>query len=130
MSDTKNILVVVLWWLEVVVALRFLLFILPVGLGFLLNQNSIFSFHDGFLGVLALTALCHGLAGFFSIRGYPKVVLLHYLSVIVVCLATGAFLMGALRASQSLNFYYVVPPIVSFFIAVCITLGQAQNQLR
>ena len=87
--DKKSVGLKILFWSEVIVSLRILLFSLPV----MINKNSAGTFSvdnldDRFIALLSLTAILYFFVGVLSIVGNKFWKSAHYLAVVLVLLFT------------------------------------------
>ncbi len=108
-----------LWWAQVVVSARILIFLLPV----MINQSQgpgipLYSADDGFLGVATLTSLLYLLVGIMALLGNKSWKLFYYVVAFLVAALTARS--QQLMAGQSaVNIVYLLP----LFFAGMITVG-------
>ena len=120
--NTKSVGLQILWWSEVIISIRVLLFTLPVAINKWLAKSFLMSnFDDRFMIVITATALVYCIAGIASIAGYRYWKSVHYLAAIFTAVLTLGLLNLAGDTPQAMGLPYFTP--VLFAIAVIVFVG-------
>ena len=123
----KAVGLVILWWSEVIMSLRVLLFTIPVIINKIIAENFVLSEHESrFIILLTLTALFYLLSGLTSIVGFKFWKWLHFAAAIFTGLLTLNALKGTDQTAAGLYFYYpVVFSVIITGLAVILDKGKA-----
>lgn len=114
----KSVGLKILWWSEMVIALRVLLFTVPVVINKKINGNfSLLDVDDRFIVLITLTAILYFAIAFSSIAGYRFWKVLHY---------SGSFLvlLGSIGLIKMLG-YWPAPVGAHYFIPFYFSIGGA-----
>jgi hypothetical protein len=129
--QSKRIVWIVLQWVEVVIALRILLFTLPVWISKFTSEGfGGLRIGERFLFLLTIAALCHFLAGLSALLKLKISQLLHFVSLGVVIFLTAGF--TKLVSVTGAMFYssYVLPACVSLLFVFSLTILHKQSVER
>lgn len=112
--DGKSVGLKILFYAEAIVAIRVLLFSIPV----MINKYSANSFllsdlNDSFIAVMTVTALLHLIVGVVSILGFRSWKAIHYSAAIFTLIITAGSLRIVNQSSVSANLYYFSPILFS-----------------
>ena len=123
----KSIGLVILWWSEVIISLRVLLFTVPVIISNVSGGNLAGPDKEsGIIFLLTLTAVFYLFCGLASIAGFKFWKWLHFAAVMLTGLLTLNALKGTGRAADGLYFYYpVVFAVIITGLAVMLDKGKA-----
>lgn len=122
----KSIGLVIVWWSEVIISLRVLLFTIPVIINKVIGENFELTDKEGSIIVLlTLTAVFYLLSGLASIAGFKFWKWLHLAAVMLTGLLTLNALKGADRAAGLYFYYPVAFAVVITALAVMLDKGKA-----
>ena len=123
---------IILWWSEVIISVRVLLFTIPVIINKLLAENFILSDMDNrFIILLTLTAVFYFLAGLTSIVGFRFWKFLHFSAVIFTILLTGSSLIVQGQAQAGAGLYYFYPVLFAVGITLlAVILGKSKYPVK
>lgn len=127
MMSRRSIGLVILWWSEVIISLRVLLFTIPVILNTVIGENSAPPDREyGMVVLVTLTAVFYLLSGLASVTGFRFWKWLHFAAVMLTGLLTLNVLKGADRAAAGPYFYCPVAfAVVVTALAVMLDKGKA-----
>jgi len=125
----KSIGLIILWWCEAIIAVRVLLFSVPVIINKSLAKSFLLSgLNDRFIVVITVTALLYFIVGVASIFGYRYWKAIHYLAAVFTLLLTVGSLSILGRPSDIVGLYYFFPIFVStVFVCFAGFLGGAKQ---
>jgi hypothetical protein len=124
----RSIALQILWWTEIIVSLRILLFFLPVLINkYISPQVAPSHIEDWGAVFLTFALLCYLLTGVLSLMGTRLWRLFHLLSVAVVVVMTLGFMQILSKANAPIKIAYFFPLIISVVIAVLVLL-QKENK--
>jgi len=113
----KSVGLVILWWSEVIISLRALLFTVPVIINKILAENFILSDPENrFIILLTLTAVFYLLSGLTSIVGFKFWKYIHFAAALFTVLLTVSALNGEVQISAGLHYFYPVMIAVIFTV--------------
>jgi len=117
--NRKSIGLTILWWCETIIAIRVLLFTMPVIINKYWAGNFLLSgVNDRFIIVLSATALLFFVVGIASIIGYRYWKAIHYLAAVFTLVLTVGSLSVFSQPSDIVGVYYFTPIFVSI-VFVC-----------
>ena len=103
----KSVGLVILWWSEVIVSLRILLFTVPVMINKFLAERFVFSgAENGFIVLLTLTAVFYLLSGLTSLAGFRFWKTLHVAAMLFTGLLTYNAVRGFGQAGIQTHYFY------------------------
>lgn len=125
----KNLFLTVFLWIELIVCLRVLFFVLPVWI----NQYSSGSFgamklNDWFMVVLTVAVFLQGLAAIFCLKNFSSGKLIHYLSLGVVLFMTSGLAVLSRNVAGTIAPQYFYPLIGSFIFIVTFNLATSKTK--
>lgn len=126
----KSVGLKILWWSEVIVSARVLLFFIPVVINtYMAGTLSLSDPAGRFTAVTGLTALVYAAVGIVSLAGYRFWKTVHYLAVTFVFLATAAFFYWPGRAAAAAGAHYLLPLLFSVLMTMlAVGLGVPKQQ--
>ena len=128
--NKRSVGLIILWWVEVIISIRVLLFAIPV----MINKYSAASFsaknlEDRFMIVVTGAAVFYLLVGVMSIRGVRFWKGAHYLAVFFICVLTVGSLRLPGQLAGGVALYYFLPLIVSVAISVLAVILKGAKQV-
>ena len=116
---TNSLALQMLWWAEIVVGARTLLFLVPVLISRWQEQNLLpSSVDDWFLRVAAFSSLFYLLVGVFSILGHRLWRFFHYLGLVLVGILTAGVMQVAARRQAPVYPAYWLPVVFALAMTV------------
>ena len=116
--DKKSIGLKILFCAEEIIAIRVLLFSIPVMINKYLAGNFLLSdLKDCFIAVLTVVAFLYLIVGIVSIFGYRHWKVVHYVAAVFTLIITGGSLRIMDQPAVSAGLYYFSPILFSVVIA-------------
>lgn len=127
--EKKSVGLTILFWSEIIISLRVLLFSLPVMINkYSAGTLSLSNIGDQFIIILSLTAVLYFVAGILAVTGNVFWKAAHILAVVLVL---GGTLASAKISGQALgaeNKYFVLPLLFSVMLTVLTSImGRAKK---
>jgi len=118
----------ILWWSEMIISIRVLLFTIPVMINKYSTQNFLLSKpEDRFIAVITLAALIYFFVGTLSVAGAKIWRTIHYLAVIIIVIVTLSALKMTSDLSATMGLYYFLPFLFSVIVTMfALILGRAK----
>lgn len=118
-----------LWWAEIVVSARALLFLLPVMINKWQDQSlSPHSADDWFLWVATFASLFYLLVGIVALLGHRLWKMFHYVAALVVVALTAGLVNKTVENHAAVNSAYWFPLIFAVIMTIGIAVFQAKPQ--
>ncbi len=119
----------ILWWTEVIISARALMFFVPVLIDTYLTKGFVPGLLDHlFMVVAAFAALFYLFIGFISLLGHKLWRLFHFVGVLVVASLTAGLCHVVRQARMPVKFIYFVPVILAVMIIAGIIWGQGRSR--
>jgi len=113
----KSVGLIILWWVEVIISIRVLLFSVPVIINKCLEKSFALSdLNDRFIAVLTVTALLYAVVGIVSIFGFKHWKLVHYLAAILTFVLTLGALTYFDQSPQTVGLNYFAPFVFALIL--------------
>jgi len=123
----KSIGLVILLWVELIVSARILMFTVPVLISrYFKSGATVNTPADWCVFTISLIAMFYFLVGLASLLGHKQWKLFHYGGVILTAILTAGLVSKIVLIEFTVNPFYLVPFIVSLFLAVVI--GFSKNR--
>ena len=110
-----------IFFAEVIVALRVLFFTVPVMISGSTQDKSPADIDDRFILILTLICALYLMVGIISMLGHRLWRFFHYLASGVVLMLTAAFIQFVVGMKGEVSFFYLLPIIVSAVILLCVS---------
>jgi len=125
----KSVGLTIIWWSEAIIALRVLLFSIPVMINkYLAKSFTLVDLNDRFIAVITVTALLYCIVGVVSILGTRHWKVAHYLAAILTLTLTVGSLYAFDQPSATVGLNYFSPIIfATVFTAFTGFLGRKSN---
>jgi len=122
MRGNKSVGLKILWWGEIIVSARILLFCIPVLINKLLEKSlHTQSVDDWFIVILTTVALVYFILGIASIMGHKLWRAFHYVTLILVIFLIIGLLRQVAVHSVAFHWAYLSPVIFSVVVTVFAT---------
>jgi len=126
--DGKSVKLVILWWSEMIISLRVLLFSIPVFINkYLAKSFSLADINDRFIAVISVTALLYFGVGLISIIGSKNWKVFQYSAAFIVLALTAYSLYTFDQPPGSVGLYYFYPVLLADMLAL-LTLVLGRNK--
>lgn len=117
----------ILWWAEVIISARALVFFIPVLIDKYLTRSLVPGLLDNlFIAVAAFAAFFYLLVGIVSLLGHKLWRLFHWMGVIVVASLTAGLFYVVQEARMSFKFIYFVPVVLAVMTIAGIIWAQGR----
>lgn len=117
----------ILWWAEVIISARALVFFIPVLIDKYLTRGLVPGLIDNlFIAVAAFAASFYLLVGIVSLLGHKLWRLFHWMGVIVVASLTAGLFYVVQEARMSFKFIYFVPVVLAVMTIAGIIWAQGR----
>lgn len=119
----------ILWWAEVVVGARTLLFLAPVMISkWQVRSLSPAALEDWFLWVAMFAAVLYFLIGIVSILGHKLWRVFHAVAMVIVLLLTFGLWNISIRQQVPLPFFYLLPAVWALLLTAAVYSIKARAQ--
>ena len=125
----KNLFLTVLLWLEIVVCLRVLLFVLPVWMNqYTSGVLGVMKLDDWFMVVITVAVFLHGLAAIFCLKNFSAGKSIHFFSLGVFLFLTCGLAVLYRYSTRTIAPQYFYPLIGSFVFSITINLATSKTR--
>lgn len=119
----------ILWWAEIVVGARALLFFVPVMISkWQLRSSSAYALEDWFMWAAAFASLLYFLIGIVSLLGHKLWRIFHAAAMFIVMLLTFGLWNMSTQQQVSLPLLYLLPAVLVLFLTAAVYLIKAKAQ--
>lgn len=119
----------ILWWAEIVVGARALLFFVPVMISKgQIRSVSPYALEDWFMWVAAFASLLYFLIGIVSLLGHNLWRIFHVLAMLIVALLTFGLWNVSTRQQVSLPLFYLLPAAWALFLTAAVYSIKVKTQ--
>lgn len=124
----KSLLLTVLLWMEIIVCLRLLFFVIPIWIDqYSSGMSGAMKMNDWFMVVLTITVFFHTMAAIFGLRNYLSGKLIRYLCLLVVFMMTIGLAILSSQAIGTIPALYIYPLFGSLFFVGTIHLAERKT---
>ena len=117
--DGKSIGLKIMWWSEMIISIRVLLFLVPVLINQYLAKNFLLSnLNDRFIALLSAAAIFYLIIGVMSIIGFRYWKITHYLAAILTLALTAGSLFYFGQPSRTVDLIYFAPVFFAMVLTV------------
>lgn len=119
----------ILWWAEIVVGARALLFLVPVMISkWQLRSSSVYALEDWFMWVATFASLLYFLIGIVSLLGHKLWRIFHAVAMLIVMLLTFGLWNMSIQRQVSLPLSYLLPAAWVLFLTAAAYSIKAKAQ--
>ncbi len=126
----KNMILTVFLWLEIIVCLRVLVFLIPVWINHYSTEGlGGMMLNDWFMAVLTVAVLLHALAAMISFKNFNSGRWIHYLCLLIVGLMTFGLAVLSRNVLGTIVLPYVYPLIGSCVFIIMLNLAKGKKEV-